>query len=96
MKYHNQIMVSDRIIDSENRLIAGVDKKSGTYILLVPTIIHIVTELYYHISKEEYEAIRADKKAGFMPFLQYGKSRYDPIEDERFLGVSSFGLMEAV
>lgn len=89
-------MVSDRIIDSETRLIAGIDKKSGTYILLVPTIIHIVTELYYRISKEEYEAIRADMKNGFKPFLQYGERRYTPIDDERFLGISSFGLKGTV
>ena len=97
MRYHEQILVSDRVIDDHIRLIAGINKKSGTYILLVPTVMRFaVTELYYRISREEYEAIRADKKKGFEPFLKYAETRYQPVEDDRFLGISSFGMPEAV
>ena len=88
MQYCLPITVSERVVSDDVRLIAGKDKKNHRYILLVPTIISTVTELYYEITKEEYERVRENKRAGFAPFVKYGENRYLPVEDDRFLGIA--------
>lgn len=89
MQYCLPITVSERVVSDDVRLIAGKDKKNHRYILLVPTIISTVTELYYEITKDEYERVRENKRAGFAPFVKYGVNRYAPVEDDRFLGIAS-------
>lgn len=89
MQYCLPITVSERVVSDDVRLIAGKDKKNHRYILLVPTIISTVTELYYEITKDEYERVRENKRAGFAPFVKYGENRYLPVEDDRFLGIAS-------
>ena len=53
MQYCLPITVSERVVSDDVRLIAGKDKKNHRYILLVPTIMSTVTELYYEITKDE-------------------------------------------
>jgi hypothetical protein len=92
MYFCDPLNLKNRIISGEARATIAIDADSEKPVLAIPTIIGpVCTELFYIISDEEYECAKQNPKAGFAPFLNYIESRYKPIEDDRFLGVSNLG-----